>query len=544
MRACHFSAMYAILMTRHCAVKRWNYRKVDLCLENGKRIYEGLTDASNVAKREIRDCLVADLLYNVAIVTAEVLSTTIRQRRRPLRQALEVFFLTGQSVIVQFANLSFALHKDPHDRLLHIFDSYPAEDVTLRAQDDTIKSLEPEENTASWILCAGLDAVVEYFKNKTLGLADYNLYRVKIVGTKKACKVSQLQYLLYKSCDTENKWLCGVSVEDKLENEEIAFVEAIKRPPWSRLNAFNLQKQQRRGTTAMWRDYDIEIDKELYSLWGNLSPESTVFRQPGKQYLAIYIVACGMTNLYHLDHWNAELIDSIVIDGNQYFELLIGDLSASYELKIEDFNSNFNYASLGMLAASITPVVSGILYDTNSEDFNLSRALTYFFRQHRRGILLLTGRALLIGKEQAFYMMDCQSQGSPLFKSGQGAPYVLRCCSLRRLMECILIALNVRRHCIKFAIYSVEIQIADPDTESLVEKVVQLDESLNKEHEEKEEEPVVEEETVLEEEPVVEETVVVQEDVMQPDVENTETEHTSESEIETQNLAVSDTVEE
>lgn len=265
-----------------------------------------------------------------------------------------------------------------------------------------------------------------------------------------------MNYLLHKTENKKKKPLCGVNVEDKLEPEKISFVESIKMPPWSRLLSCNLLKQKRED--SQWKHYSTEIDRDLYSLWGNIHPAAPIFNEPGKQYLAIYTVACGIASLYHLDFWTPELMDSIVINGNAYYETITQHFPDDYEFEMSDLNGTYNLNGIH-LKFTITPAVRGTLYDFDLESFNLSLALTYFFHKYKFGILLMTGRALLIGKESAYFMLDCQSIGKPLFQPRQGAMYMLRCCSLRRLLDVIVLTLNIKRYCIEFALYPVNVKI-------------------------------------------------------------------------------------
>lgn len=471
---CHFASLYAILFAMHYPIEKWNYRKIDMCIENAINLEKAIEGKEICLKREIQNVQVEDMLYNILITGCD---SNYKTRSLSLKTVLGLNFQRCKYLILQFPNCSFGLVKD---QLYHIFDPYKSMDVCHEMSKEETEDLEckrsriqgmldKEQNKASWILCINVEEILNYIvkrTNKQKINKEYLLYRVSILNYKKAKKDTYFSHLLYKSCDHEEQWLCGYSVEEHLHPEEIQFIEKTKIPPWSRLNILNIERNKRKTYLTTWKEYDVEIQKEVYSLWGNLSPVCYVFKgNRAKQYLAINTISIAMALLYPLDEWNPEILDSIVINGDLYFSESIENISEEdHELKIYNLNSEFEICNIN-LQFRFESVLHGMLYDTNMENFNLSRALTYFFRHHQFGILNLTGRTIAIGKSSTFFMFDCQSFGSPLFIKDQGTAYVLRCCSLRRLLECILITLNVKRYCVRFALYSVSVDIGKQETD-------------------------------------------------------------------------------
>lgn len=414
------------------------------------------------------------MLYNILISSCD---THFKSQTTPLRKSLTMNFQRLNYLILQFPNCSFGLYKD---QLYHVFDPYPSveyyeplskvetEDLESRKKK-IVDTLTKEENKASWILCISIDDALDYISKRVdrqKMKSNYLLYRINIVSYKKAPADTKISYLLYKSRgnNADLDMICGYNVEPRLPSEEIEFLDKVGTPPWSRLESVNVEKNKRGTPQTSWKEYHIEISNELYSLWGDISPNSLFFKEnAGKQYLAINVIAIAMSLLYPLDEWNAEILNSIVIHGDRYFSECIETAPQSLQdFEFSHLNSEYELDHMP-LRFIFNLIVYGVLYDSDPHNFNLSRALTYFFRNHSYGILSIFGRAVAIGREKTYFMFDCQSTGSPLFMKNQGAAYVLRCCTLRRLLECILLTLNIDRYCVRFVIHAVEVHIGDED---------------------------------------------------------------------------------
>lgn len=92
-------------------------------------------------------------------------------------------------------------------------------------------------------------------------------------------------------------------------------------PIWSRLNKCNSSGEYRQITKSITKNYDIEIDGILLSLWGNLHPNVRPFpeKRRGKQYLACCVMALCATRIYPVGEWSSEILDSILTNGDRYY---------------------------------------------------------------------------------------------------------------------------------------------------------------------------------------------------------------------------------
>lgn len=89
----------------------------------------------------------------------------------------------------------------------------------------------------------------------------------------------------------------------------------------------------------MWHEWTIELKRNLHSLFGTLHQNSTYFSPEtrGKQTLANLTVAIAMTEIYELSEWNAAIMDSILVNGDNYFTECIKDVKdENYEITIDD----------------------------------------------------------------------------------------------------------------------------------------------------------------------------------------------------------------
>jgi hypothetical protein len=242
-------------------------------------------------------------------------------------------------------------------------------------------------------------------------------------------------------------------------DEKIEWLTRTKSIPWSRLEKFNFDGLERGTHEIKFKDFDIEVDRKLYSLWGNIHPNMKYFKQlAGKQHLPCCIVALIMAQLYYIDEWNSSLLDSIVIQGTNFLKNIVQNKQTENELSLDDFNgicsiNNFNFQ------VNLQLEIFGQLYDDEKAHVNLNKALNYAFVERKLSgvILLCAGRFLAIGNHEnkTFFMYDCQSQGGPLFKPSQGTTYVLRCCCMKILLASIVLTLNIKQHGVKFHLYSV-----------------------------------------------------------------------------------------
>lgn len=239
----------------------------------------------------------------------------------------------------------------------------------------------------------------------------------------------------------------------KLEND---------MPVWSRLIKCNTAGIYRDFARSKVKNYDVEIEDRLWSLWGSLSPEDTMFDASirGRQYLAIYVMACCAASMRKLVTWSPRLMNLIVLSGSNYYKQSISLL----DKKIEEFT--LDQLAIGYSMGKNNFVVhcqlacSGKLYRMPSVDrMNLCTALMHFFKYYRYGIIIIHNRALAIGfcpgSGGGFFMFDCQAKNEPLFEQKQSAPYLLRTRHLQVLLYTIVVTLNMPCN-MDFNIYNIE----------------------------------------------------------------------------------------
>lgn len=245
-------------------------------------------------------------------------------------------------------------------------------------------------------------------------------------------------------------------------DEKIDWILKTPAIPWSRIEKFNFNGLERNIPMSKFKEYDIEIDRKLYSLWGNIHPNMKAFSiLAGKQHFPCCIVALIMAQLIHVDEWSSSLLDSIVIHGTNFLKITIESMPDQSSLSIDDFNRICHLDSFNF-EVNLKLEIFGQLYHDDKTHVNLNRALDYAFREKKLKnlILLCGGHFLSIGnyENQTFFMYDCQSQSGPLFKPSQGTTYILKCCCMKILLASIVLTLNIKQHGIKFHIYSVEMK--------------------------------------------------------------------------------------
>lgn len=232
--------------------------------------------------------------------------------------------------------------------------------------------------------------------------------------------------------------------------------------PWSRSKNTTASGADRSKPETLWHDWDVEYPNDLYSLVGNIHQISRKFdlKTRGKQTLANLVVAIAMTNIYELAEWNSHVIDSVLVNGDNYFKECIKDIKEpNYEISMDDLKpdcSIFPYT----FQMNFVPVVQGTMFLENLKKFNLYKALRSFFDNYesRSGVICAskggTKRIVSFGKiqENEYFMFDCQAFGPPMFPDREGKAYILRCLTLNRLLYCLTVTLRGG----DFFIYEVE----------------------------------------------------------------------------------------
>lgn len=179
--------------------------------------------------------------------------------------------------------------------------------------------------------------------------------------------------------------------------------------------------------------------------------------------MAVCVCVGAMSQVYPIEEWNEQLMDFVVVHGDRLFAQRMNKITKTdYEVQLDDFGGKFDLPAFE-ITAKVTAILVGRLYCRSSE-FNLSKALTYFFGDKRRrfGILQCRQKCLAFGRspDGRFFMYDCQSMGPPLFWQLQGCAYLLLCTTLKRLLQCIVVTLAIPRYEVEFAVHQVSYTIS------------------------------------------------------------------------------------
>lgn len=366
--------------------------------------------------------------------------------------------------MIQFRNCAYSVYRD--DDCYHLFDPYGVPRKTEEKQnaspDDgnqANEANEANEAKACWIQFVDLTRLKKYVRENIVPKAeDYGFYTFAVISVRRAPKEVLVPHKLALFA-SERKTRGEIIGKAFYEQESWLRIFAV---PWSRTKGETACGKPRGKHASCWYNWDVEYVDDLFSLVGNLHQISRQFEPEhrGKQTLANLITAIGMTSVYAFPDWNAAVLDSILINGNEYFKTCVEEIDEeNYELSMEDLKQDcgiFPYS----FQVSWKPVVSGTMFLVNVKKFNLYKALRYFFERYdsRYGVVCAVKgevkRFLAFGKmrESEYFMYDCQAYGSPMFWERQGFSYILRCRSLNRLLFCLVVTLKGG----DFFIYEVE----------------------------------------------------------------------------------------
>ncbi|CAO1429374.1 unnamed protein product [Diamesa serratosioi] len=488
LRACHFASIFAILYLIKFPLQTMNYRNVDVILENGITTLKTLQSNESDYKRykahkHLKHVNFDNVNFELSINEFQN-HFRICSNDQQIVQLLVSYFKMQKYLLFQFPNCCFLLVKE-NDKSFHMFDAYDEDDKDKRNKGktdiiDTEEDIRDSEEFQEEDVLPSKDMLAHWrnFEN-LIDVVNYVLERVPSEQSKQfqllTVTILSFKEMKHKRPTTgffmlkTSQSLNGVEkkaclFQDDIENETINWTCEKQTLPWSRLLECNSMKIDRKMEKAKWKDFNIEIDNRLYSLWGNIHPNLKSFGiNAGKQHIACCVTASVMSYIYNIDEWNATILDSIVIDGNNYFNESVKHLKcANYQMKYEDL-AKFCIISNFKFAIEVKSVLYGQLYDMNDKRFNLRRALDYFFiaKNNRCGILQCGQRCLTIFNfnNKDYFMYDCQSYGMPLFSSNQGTTYVLKCCCLKILLQCLVMTMNVQCHNKQFNLYSVKMKL-------------------------------------------------------------------------------------
>lgn len=466
-KACHFVSLMAMLMATMHPIRLWDHIMVDTCIEKGLEIHEKATNLSVCEKRVIKNVLLDGKFINVNIKKIIVVN---ENADKTLEQYLKAVMMRLRYVIVRFPPCSVVVCQS--EGYYHLFDPYPPPGDDPAKQDIKDKKPVPGKKgdaVATWTLYRSLDPLLSRIKSTIGSNADSpEFYTFELTSVKTAPRHSALNYRLsplFKPDENPNLPYLIRRRPRHTVDEKMYWLN-IETIPWSRMNPVNDLGFERKTPKTLWKDWDIEFPGDLFSLWGSVHPMDTKFDKDnrGKQYLATSVVAIVMVEACNLSAWTGSYLDGIVNAGDKYHTKCLSKIGGqpNHEIGLNDLLTSFDDMFPYTFNVKFDKIIFGFVYNLFSDRFNLSKALTYFFEKNKLGILTSPTKNLAFGRTGgSYFMFDCQSYGAPIFCPGQGASYMLKCESLNRLVYCITLTLNVRRHGQQFHLYSVAVTISE-----------------------------------------------------------------------------------
>lgn len=453
-------------------IRTWDHVMIDTCIEKGLEIHAKATNLSVCEKRVIKNVILDGKFININIKKITVVNENPEKR---LEQYLKAVLRRLRYVIIRFPSCSLVICQT--EGYYHLFDPYaspvPSPEKKKEEGEGKGKKDEPPKKkasqVASWTLYRSMDALINRITKIVSGSVDSpEFYTFELTSVKTAPRHSAMNYRLsplFRPDENPNLPYLKRRKVRPLVDEKMYWLN-IETVPWSRMNPVNDLGFERKTPRTLWKDWDIEFPGDLYSLWGSVHPMDQKFEasQRGKQYLATDVVALAMTQACDLSAWTGSFLDGIVELGDKYHKRCAEKLGSSpnHEIRLEDLDSKFDDMFPYSFSVKFEKIIFGFVYNIFPDRFNLSKALVYFFEKHNIGILTSPSKNLAFGKYGAsYFMFDCQSYGAPVFCPGQGSSYVLKCESLNRLIYCITLTLNIRRHGQQFHLFSAAITLAE-----------------------------------------------------------------------------------
>ncbi|XP_075161481.1 uncharacterized protein LOC142234273 [Haematobia irritans] len=472
-KTCYFASTLAILYAILRPHNQWTNQRVDQVINSAMLLSDTIEHFQSTSDRIMKNVAVDEYTFDLWVKIFEPIGLL-----GDLAQQIDRIPKMRKHFILHTANCAYAIYKDEY---YHLFDPYPSmhtlENVPPESQDEEeierrkarlFKGIQRyrERNTASWILFADAKSMIYYIDQRCCSPTwkekdEYRFLVVDIISYKKSPLSANVLQLL-----TGGEGTCNVPGEEEAgicaHNESIAWLEHCL-PVWSRLNRKNTAGHYRGLSVSKFKKFDVEIENRLWSLWGNVHPQASVFAESGrgKQYLACCIMALCAIRLYRLVDWSSQLLDSIVINGDTYHHESVKDIQvADYEMTAEDLQVQCFLDNI-QFGIHLEAVCYGTLYcRPKFNRMNLAQALMYFFSNNRYGILQCSKKCLAFGyvpgHDGGYFMFDCQSRDHPLFPKGQGAAYVLRTKFLQILLYCMVVTLNVPYYNVQFTLHKVE----------------------------------------------------------------------------------------
>lgn len=450
----HFICLVALLNVLTTSMPRWDTKRVDAVIDQGKRIYDLAEDLNETNKRFIKNILIGSHLFDIIVKKIKIEDW---KKNKNLDVGMNTVLRKRRFCLIQFENCSYALYRDD-DGVYHLFDPYGLKyKIDENAEEEEVEEEEEKgENTKSdstpktcWIKFTKYNDLKKYIRDNIVEkLESYTFYTFVVMSVRPAPKDVILTHKL-------NIFDVGKKRKDEVIGKPFYEQDTwlkMYQLPWSLANNTTACGKHRHKRSSKWFNWDIEYVNDLFSLAGTIHQISKKFETDcrGKQTLNNIVMAIAMVNIYDLNKWNSSVIDSILNYGNEYFKQCTEDIKEeNYELQISDLIDSATVPPF-KFQVQIKNVVEGTMFLVNEKKFNLYKALRYFFEhyENRNGIVCAvknnTKKFLAFGKTHAneYYVFDCQTYGSPMFSENQGVAYALRCLTLNRLLYCLVTTLR------------------------------------------------------------------------------------------------------
>ncbi|CAH1118613.1 unnamed protein product [Phaedon cochleariae] len=426
----HFICLCACLVLLTCPVKKWDTKKVDKVLEYGKHVYSHAEDLNISQKRTIKNVLIGEHFFDVIVKSIKIENW---RDNKSLNEGIDTILGRKMSYfLVQFPNACYVIHKSS-DAILHLFDPYGV----------------PKSQKAGWTRFKDARHLKRRLRRIVVaGGESYKFYTFEMTSIQKAPKGLVLSHKLE---EYEMEAAVKKEYHGKPFYEDVEWLQTDP-VPWSRRKDKSACGKTRGALENMWFNWDEEYPKDLYSLVGNIHEYNERFsnKTKGKQTLANLITAIGMMEIYDLSEWNSSVVDSVLVNGDHYFADCIQDISdEDYEITMDDLKPDCSIFPFSFQVA-LAPVVEGTMFLVRLTQFNLYKALRYFFDgfDARYGLICCTKsdrkKHVAFGKlrDAEYFVFDSGCRGAPMFPDGAGVAYILRMTTLNRLLYVLTLTLR------------------------------------------------------------------------------------------------------
>lgn len=242
MRECFFVCLYTSLLAINQPLSTWNYRKIDLAVENGIELFSKADTLMNVNNRYVEKILVKDKFYNIFV-------KKLIPREHNLISNIYKFMENFKYLLLQFSNMTFLVHKFSLKDLTfyNLFDPYKTLEMCENKNllDENIKidsKTFSDENTASWILFPDFELLGKYVESRVTKedfKENYLFYRIHITSF-------EIANVKYDSYLTEELSVVNFFDDEniyEIPHEKIKWLDTKQIVPWSRNERCNILKQ-------------------------------------------------------------------------------------------------------------------------------------------------------------------------------------------------------------------------------------------------------------------------------------------------------------